>query len=410
MAYSKNRRLAEIVSDTSGNLSVEGIVVPTQSSSDNDTSAASTAFVHAHVNALVDSAPGTLNTLNELAAALNDQANFGSTITTAVNAKAPLASPDFTGQIQVSNAASTIQELTVTGNNTRSTLRLNSKDSSGNSVDLRMHSLGDGPRAELFTYSNHDLAFATNNGAPQMTLDTSGNFGIGTQSPLTRLDVVKGGTTGLSSVNARTALLVQNNLSNGTVLSINAKNTGYSGIFLGDQDNEAICQIQYVHTDDKFKILTNGGGYNPFTISGQNVGIGNNSPKVLTHIGTLTGGGMQEILRLSGDYNGTNSGAFIRFTNQHDSGSNPNTGEYNLAGIKAFDYASDWGGGLALQTAPGTTGGGNLTDRLIISPDGDVLVGSSANLNVLSGSPKIQIGDGTGHSSLQWYSGTSTVS
>jgi len=38
MAYSKNRRLAEIVSDTSGNLSVEGIVVPTQSSSDNDTS------------------------------------------------------------------------------------------------------------------------------------------------------------------------------------------------------------------------------------------------------------------------------------------------------------------------------------------------------------------------------------
>ena len=81
------------------------------------------------------------------------------TTTHALATKAPLANPDFTGQIQVSNAASTIQELTVTGNNTRSTLRLNSKDSSGNSVDLRMHSLGDGPRAELFTYSNHPLAF-----------------------------------------------------------------------------------------------------------------------------------------------------------------------------------------------------------------------------------------------------------
>ncbi len=103
MAYSKARRLAEIVSDTSGNLSVEGIIVPTQSNSDNDTSAASTAFVHAHVNALVDSAPGTLNTLNELAAALNDQDNFGSTITTAVNAKLPLAGGTLTGHLTIAD-------------------------------------------------------------------------------------------------------------------------------------------------------------------------------------------------------------------------------------------------------------------------------------------------------------------
>jgi len=107
MAYSKARRLAEIVSDTSGNLSVEGIIVPTQSNSDNDTSAASTAFVHAHVNALVDSAPGTLNTLNELAAALNDQDNFGSTITTAVNAKLPLAGGTLTGNLTVPYLATT---------------------------------------------------------------------------------------------------------------------------------------------------------------------------------------------------------------------------------------------------------------------------------------------------------------
>ena len=178
MAYSKNRRLAEIISDANGNLSVQGIVVPTQSTTDNDTSAASTAFVHTHINALIDSAPGTMNTLNEIAAALNDDASFNTTITNSIASKAPLASPNFTGQLQVSNAANTIQEFTVTGNSTRSTLRLNSKDSSGNSVDLRMHSLGDGPRAELFTYSNHDLAFATNNGAPQMTLDTGGRLGI----------------------------------------------------------------------------------------------------------------------------------------------------------------------------------------------------------------------------------------
>ena len=41
--------------------------------------------------------------------------------------------------------------------------------------------------------------------------------------------------------------------------------------------------------------------------------------------------------------------------------------------------------------------------------DGDVLVGTSTNLDVLSGTPKLQIGSGTGHASLQFYSGTANV-
>ena len=107
MAYSKNRRLAEIVSDTSGNLSVEGIIVPTQSSSDNDTSAASTAFVHAHIDAVLDSAPGTLNTLNEIAAALKDDANFNTTVTNAIAAKLPLAGGTMTGSLILAKADNT---------------------------------------------------------------------------------------------------------------------------------------------------------------------------------------------------------------------------------------------------------------------------------------------------------------
>tara|TARA_A100000172_G_scaffold32076_1_gene19212 strand:- start:22039 stop:29682 length:7644 start_codon:yes stop_codon:yes gene_type:complete len=60
-------------------------------SSDSATHAASQqsikAYVDAEVAGLVDSAPGALNTLNELAAAINDDASFSSTITTLVGTK-----------------------------------------------------------------------------------------------------------------------------------------------------------------------------------------------------------------------------------------------------------------------------------------------------------------------------------
>lgn len=103
MAYSKNRRLADIIADTDGN-----IVVTTQSASDNDTSAASTAYVTTAINNLIDSAPGTMNTLNEIAAAINDDADFNTTVNTAINLKAPLASPTFSGIVSLSNRAKTI--------------------------------------------------------------------------------------------------------------------------------------------------------------------------------------------------------------------------------------------------------------------------------------------------------------
>ena len=57
------------------------------------------------VSNLVDGAPDLLNTLNELAAAINDDANYTTTITTALGTKAPLASPDLTGTPTAPTAA-----------------------------------------------------------------------------------------------------------------------------------------------------------------------------------------------------------------------------------------------------------------------------------------------------------------
>ncbi len=62
-----------------------------------DYAAVSASAVSAAVNALLDGAPGALDTLNELAAAVNDDANFAATVTAALALKAPLVSPAFTG-------------------------------------------------------------------------------------------------------------------------------------------------------------------------------------------------------------------------------------------------------------------------------------------------------------------------
>jgi hypothetical protein len=66
-------------------------------------------FVGTAISNLVDTAPTTLNTLNELAAALNDDANFATTVSTALGLKAPINNPAFTESVGIGGAASVIQ-------------------------------------------------------------------------------------------------------------------------------------------------------------------------------------------------------------------------------------------------------------------------------------------------------------
>ena len=59
---------------------------PTAGAGTSTTQLATTAFVQAALALLVDSSPNTLNTLNELAAALGDDANFSTTVTNSIAA------------------------------------------------------------------------------------------------------------------------------------------------------------------------------------------------------------------------------------------------------------------------------------------------------------------------------------
>ncbi len=70
---------------------------PTPEPGTNNTQIANTAFVKAAITALINGAPGTLDTLKEIAAAINNDPNFSTTINNSLALKAPLASPALTG-------------------------------------------------------------------------------------------------------------------------------------------------------------------------------------------------------------------------------------------------------------------------------------------------------------------------
>lgn len=68
---------------------------------------AARAYTDERVDGLLDAAPEALNTLNELAAALNDDANFASTVTNAL-ASAETAANDYTDS-EISSAVSALE-------------------------------------------------------------------------------------------------------------------------------------------------------------------------------------------------------------------------------------------------------------------------------------------------------------
>jgi len=90
-----NQTLAEAGIATIANPTFTGNpAAPTQTAGTNNTTIATTAFVQAAIAALIDTAPGTMDTLNELAAALGDDPNYAATVTTALAAKLAIVDID----------------------------------------------------------------------------------------------------------------------------------------------------------------------------------------------------------------------------------------------------------------------------------------------------------------------------
>jgi len=159
-----------------GVVTADQLTLTTASTGTNTTAPATTAFVQQEVAALVDSAPGTLNTLNELAAALGDDANFSTTVTNSIATKLPLAGGTLTGALTVTGDANPALEISRgSANTTNVNLKYNTTltgQLSAANEKFQISAAGSGTEMEFYV-----------NGAKRLEIDTTGNVGIGTDSP-----------------------------------------------------------------------------------------------------------------------------------------------------------------------------------------------------------------------------------
>ena len=160
----------------------------TQAESDDSTKIATTAYVVDKITTLIGGAPSTLNDLNELAAAINDDASYNSTLTTALATKLPLSGGTMTGNIAHGGDFT----LDVTGNLTL--------DAGGGDIFLKQNGVHYGSikrnNGDLQIHSetsDEDILFVGNDGGnaiTALTLDMSdagtalfnNNVGIGITS------------------------------------------------------------------------------------------------------------------------------------------------------------------------------------------------------------------------------------
>ena len=182
----------------------------TQDGGTNSTRIATTAFVQQEITTLIGGAPGSLNTLNELAAAINDDASYATTLTTALGTKLPLSGGTLTGALTTANS------VKVTG------IASSNSSPAADQVELSGYGL----------IGNRSNLYITNaNASGQIVMGISGAHNANPKLTVTTSGITVGGTvsaTGGNSTNWNTAYGWGDHASAGYLTSYTDTNTTYS--------------------------------------------------------------------------------------------------------------------------------------------------------------------------------------
>ena len=236
------------------------------SSNDNDTTIATSAAIVDHVAtevaALVDSAPGALNTLNELAAAINDDANFSTTITNSIALKAPLASPTLTGTPTAPTASSgtNTTQLATTAFVTAATSGLATDTNLANKAPINSPTFTGTPAAPTASAGTNTTQLATTAFVTTAVAGAS-TAGISSSADATAITIdsnetVLIGTDSGDSFNANSLLRVQK-ASAPAYIQIKTDNDQNGGLLFGDTDDDFRGGFFYENANDALVVYAN---------------------------------------------------------------------------------------------------------------------------------------------------------
>jgi len=294
--------------------------------------------------------------------------------------KLNLSGGTMTGTLGVSTAANNYVTVTSTNNNTRAGYLSSSKKSDGTVVKTWIRS-EEGGIGSIFTETNHNLGFATNNAAPQMTLTTGGSLGIGIISPQRQLVLYSPTASGQANIQFQ-------NSTTGAAAA--------DGFGVGMDAAEKGFIWNYESNDTYIGGATGG---TSLTVAGSNgnVGIGTTAPGYPLQVN-----GNVDILNVKG----SSGNAFVRFTDGDA------TADFSIG---ADDGSGAGAGAFILYDRS------NSAYRLVVNSSGNVGIGNSspaeklvlgstsdANtrlqfLSTTSGGNTIHFGDGASANAYRGY-------